>query len=177
MSVAIASQQSSKHYTSAAGKGKTLLVLDELVEIKLTGADTDGKFEMVQQVTQAGSGVPFLHAHPFQETFYVLDGEFEFYGQQDGEKYAVQGGKGFTIQIPFNAPHGFKNVGSTPGTMLAVFEPAGVMVNFFNDLGVEVDDPANPPAPTPPDMAKVGGLFQKYGFKLLENPGGPNGAH
>lgn len=152
------------------GQGRMVSVMGELVIFKLTGADTGGSIAMVEQVTQPGGGASFLHSHSPSESFYVLEGEYEYYGQNEDGKYAIRCSAGDLIHIPGGAAHGFKNVGDHPGRLFVTFEPAGVMEVFFEEIGVPVTNPTKLPAATPPDPAVIGPLFQKYGIQILEPP-------
>ncbi len=159
-------QQHLSHVGS--GQGRKVSVLGELVTFKLGGEGTAGAMAMVEQVTPPGGGVSFLHTHPPTEVFYVLDGEYEYYGQNEDGKYTIRCSAGDLIHIPGGAPHGFKNVGDHPGHLLVTFEPAGTMELFFGEIGIPVTDPTNLPPVTPPDPAVLGALFQKYNIQALE---------
>ncbi|MEJ2598612.1 MAG: cupin domain-containing protein [Anaerolineales bacterium] len=152
--------------------GRALLVLNELMTVLLSGKETNGKYAVVESITPPGGGVPLLHTHPQQETFRVLEGSYEIYGQDgDGNKYATAAPAGSMVHVPGGVPHGFRNVGNTPGKLLLTFEPAGNMEVFFEDIGIPVEDKANPPTPDgPPDMEAVLKVFARYNIHLLEAP-------
>lgn len=151
---------------------KSLLVLGELMTVLLSGKETGGKYAVVESITQPGGGVPLLHTHPQQETFFVLEGSYEIFGRdEEGNKYATPMPVGSVVHIPGGVPHGFQNVGDTPGKLLLTFEPAGNMEVFFEDIGIQVDDKANPPAlDDPPDMEAVLKAFARYNIHILEAP-------
>lgn len=152
------------------GKGKTVSVMGELVTFKLSSEDTGGTLALVEQVTQPGGGASFLHSHSPSEIFYVVDGEYEYYGLNEDGKYAIRCSSGDLVHIPGGVAHGFKNVGELPGHLLVVFEPAGTMERFFEEIGVPVTDAAAEQPGAPLDPAKVGVLFKKYGVQALELP-------
>ncbi len=107
------------------------------ITVRVTGSETNGESLVVEALSQPGGGPWFLHAHQPQETFYVLEGTFEVYGQDEhGEKYAIRAAVGDTVQVPANVPHGFKNVGDAPGRMLLIYEPAAPMLRFFQEIGI-----------------------------------------
>ena len=95
--------------------------------------------------SQPGGGPSFLHTHPPQETFYILESVFEIYGQNEQGKYAIRAPVGSVVHVPANDPHGFKNIGNSPGRMLVVYEPPDIMLEFFDDIGILVKDISNPP--------------------------------
>jgi mannose-6-phosphate isomerase-like protein (cupin superfamily) len=147
---------------------ETVMVLGVPVTTLLSGEDTDGHYAVVESVTPPGAGVPLLHTHPVQETFWIMEGEFEIYGRDAaGNKYATPVRAGEAVHVPKNSPHGFRNVGQTPGKLLFIFEPAGIMEAFFAEVGLPVADKA--PA-GPPDQEKLMQAFQKYNIELLETP-------
>ena len=155
-----------------SGNGNTLLVLSELMTVLLSGKETDGKYAMVESITRPGDGVKFLHTHPQQETFQVLEGSYEIYGRdEDGSKYATPAPAGSMVHVPGGAPHGFKNVGDTAGKLLLTFEPAGNMEIFFEEIGLPVEDKANPPIQDgPPDMEKIMQASARHGIRFVESP-------
>lgn len=76
--------RSGKHYKM---KGVTQNILD----IKISGKDTEQEVAMFEQTGLSPNGGPPLHIHPFQdEWFYVIEGEYLF---QVGEnKYKMTSG-------------------------------------------------------------------------------------
>lgn len=61
-----------------AGEGKELSVLGHTIMIKLAGDETGGMFSMWEDVTPPHGGPPPHVHHREDETFFVLEGEFEF---------------------------------------------------------------------------------------------------
>ncbi len=157
---------------AVADNGKSLLVLNELMTVLLSSKETDGKYAIVESITQPGDGVPLLHTHPQQETFLVLEGSYEIFGRdEEGNKYATPAPAGSMVHVPGGAPHGFQNVGDTPGKLLLTFEPAGNMEVLFEEIGIPVEDKANPPVmDSPPDMEALLKVFAKYELYFLEAP-------
>jgi quercetin dioxygenase-like cupin family protein len=148
---------------------KTVMVMGELITFRVTGNDTQGRYAVLESVTQPGSGVPMLHTHPEQETFYVLEGTYEIYERGPEGKRTIKATPGATVHIPAGAPHAFRNVGEMPGRLLMILEPAGNMDRFFEEIGLPVVDQANPPAPEgPPDMDALIQVMEKYGLRFLE---------
>ena len=152
-----------------SGTGETYDVIGELLTFKVTPAQTNETFAVVELLTQPGGGPP-LHTHPSAESFTILEGVFEFTGLDDGTPYTIRATPGDTLFIPGGAPHTYKAVGSTPGKTLLVFTPGVEMERFFAEAGVRVTG-AEPAAPAPPDIPALIAVAQKHGLTFL-GPGG-----
>lgn len=157
----------------AAGiPAKTYLVVGDLMKILVSRQETNGVYVVVEVSTNPGGGMPLLHKHPAQETFYILAGHFEIYRQDDqGHKVAIPAGPGTAVHIPNNAPHGFANVGDTPGRLVLVFDGVGKMDEFFAEIGIPVEDENNLPVVAgPPDMEALLQVCARYNIAFLEGP-------
>ncbi len=144
----------------AAGEGASYLIFDNLVTLKVTGAQTDGGYAVTETIVAPGGGVPGLHTHAAQETFYILAGKFAFPGP-DGA--TIHASVGDVVHVPGGMPHTNLNVGGTTARYLAVFAPAG-MDDFFAEVGEPVAYSATvPAAPGPPDMERFMAICQKHG--------------
>lgn len=139
-----------------AGAGRTVTVLGgDVVTFKVTAADTGGAFSVLETITLPGGGPP-PHVHEREdETFYVLEGEFQF---QIGRESMVAG-PGTMVIAPKGIPHSFRNIGLTPGKLLVVVSPGGFerFMQEFSEL----------PTNVPPEMAKLAAIGQKHGIKFL----------
>src|SRR6187401_2642126 len=71
--------------------------------ILLTGADTAGRYCLIDMLVPPGGGPP-PHRHDFEEMFTILEGEIEFTFR--GEPSVVRAGE--AVNIPANAPHFFR---------------------------------------------------------------------
>ncbi len=107
----------------------------------LTSKDTADRYCLIDMHVPPGGGPP-PHRHDFEETFVILDGEIE--ATFRGQKTRVVAGQ--TVHIPANAPHQFRNAGSTPARMLCICAPAG-QEDFFAQVGVPVATRTTPPPP------------------------------
>jgi mannose-6-phosphate isomerase-like protein (cupin superfamily) len=118
-------------------KGKALFALGEIATLKLSATETNSAYSLVEIKSVPGGGPAFLHTHSPQETFWILEGDYEIYGRdENGKKYAIAAPAGATVHVPGNVPHGYRNVGKTMGKVLAMYEPATDMLDFFNEIGV-----------------------------------------
>lgn len=138
----------------ARGEGRAQNVLGDRQMVKVTGADTDGTFALVENHNPPGVGIPPHIHHREDELFYVIDGQVEF--TLDGEP--VVGEAGTTVFLPKGTPHAFRVVGDVPARMLTLLVPAG-LEGLFEELA------ALPPGPPDPDM--VASLATPYGIEFL----------
>jgi quercetin dioxygenase-like cupin family protein len=129
------------------GDGRTLLVGGgDCVTYKVRSAETDGSYFCFEVSTTPGFGPP-LHTHSYRELFYVLEGEYEFTFERDGELETVTGVPGTAVAVPPDVPHTFKNASGAPARLLFVHQPAA-LEEFFEEFGVPVEEngDAEPPA-------------------------------
>jgi quercetin dioxygenase-like cupin family protein len=100
--------------------------------VLVNGDDTDGKYTLIDMHVPPGGGPP-PHRHDFEEMFTVLEGEVEltFRGQQLVAK------AGETVNVPANAPHGFRNASSDAVRLLCLCAPSG-QEEFFAEVGQPV---------------------------------------
>ncbi|QDT11651.1 quercetin 2,3-dioxygenase [Stieleria marina] len=140
----------------APGSGMQYDVLGgDQITIKATAKDTGGAMTILETTVPAGAGPP-RHMHSREsETFYVLEGEFEF--EVDGE--TTRASVGAFLSAPPNVPHQFRNVADQPGRLLIVCQPGG-----FEDF---VSDFASLPTDQPPDMARMAQIGADHGVTFL----------
>ena len=148
------------------GEGNSYWVVGDFITIKVTGKDTQGAFAVVETTTPPQVGPP-PHVHSREdETFYVLEGTFEF----------LTGNRTFTatagamVHGPRGIPHTFKNVGNTTGKLLVIATPAG-FEEFIAEVGAPASDAASPPPPpSPAEIEHLAGVAHKYGLQLVGPP-------
>jgi len=148
------------------GEGEHWLVGADVTTIKASGHDTSGDLLILEVTVPPGGGPPFLHRHAYSETFRFLEGEFEVSTvDEDYAPSTVEVAAGDAVSVPSMAWHNFKNVGTTPGTFLAIHSPA-VMETFIREVGRRIEDPHNPPQPQGPpseeEMHKVMEVIGRY---------------
>jgi quercetin dioxygenase-like cupin family protein len=102
-------------------------VNQNIIDVKISGKDTDGDLLVFEQTSLTqGKGVP-LHVHPLQdEIFYVLQGEYYFQVGEDKHRLTV----GDSIFLPRKVPHAWTQV-SEKGKLTVILQPAGKLENFF----------------------------------------------
>ncbi|CAN5439155.1 hypothetical protein BH10BAC2_BH10BAC2_39070 [soil metagenome] len=120
-------------------------VNSNILDLKVSGSDTDGGIAIFEQTSLSqGKGTP-LHVHLTQdEVFYVQEGSYRFMVGED--KFALTAGD--SIFMPRNVPHAWTQV-SEKGKMTVIFQPAGKMENFFVTVAALTHEP------TPAEMAQI----------------------
>jgi len=109
--------------------GEVWNVFGEKIVCKVTGAETFGRFSVVEETSPPNSVVPPHFHQATDEIIYVLEGSYEF--QIDGKLQIA--GKGDMVVIPRQTPHGFRNLLGTQSKLLAVVTPSG-FENFFAEI-------------------------------------------
>jgi quercetin dioxygenase-like cupin family protein len=169
-SSAIPADDPNRKLTIADPDGAGMLhisVVGDTYTILVSGAQTAGRYCLVDMLVPDGSGPP-PHRHDFEEMFTLLEGELEFTFR--GNKTTLKAGE--TINIPANAPHVFKNRSGKTVRMLCMCTPAG-QDEFFMEVGQPVAARTSP-APKLDKAAeaafikKVIALAPKYRTELLK---------
>src|SRR5215469_11848144 len=142
-----------------AGAGKALSVGTDIVTFKLPGGTTAGAFFLAEATVPPQGGAP-LHAHVAQETFYILGGDFEIRGRAQ----VIRASAGSIVHIPSNAPHGYTNVGRSPGRILLMLTPAGKAEQFFEEIGRPLGTDTE--SPSTPDLHTLLKIMKKYNVTL-----------
>ena len=83
--------------------GRVLAVLDDRVTVKMAPEDTDHAWELFELAGPAASGPP-LHAHPWRESYYVLEGVLDV--QIAGRRETLTAGA--VAIVPPGVAHTFK---------------------------------------------------------------------
>ena len=124
-------------------------VFGESIEILTTGEMTVGRSCMLVQTSPPGGGPP-PHSHKNEdETFFVLEGDFEIFSGGEWHKLlpeqAAPGNRG--------AIHTFRNAGTTDGKILIVACPGGVE-KYLEEISV---------LSIPQDMPQLLAISDRYG--------------
>jgi quercetin dioxygenase-like cupin family protein len=146
------------------GEGRSLWVLGELVTYKTTSDQTGGAYSLFEVTTQPGNGVPPHVQHREDESFYVLEGEYEFLDDAGG---TTRAGAGSLIYVPRGNLHAHKNVGTTTGRLLVSQTPGGLHESFFEEVGEPTMDGSKPlVSEGPQDMKRIIAIAVKYGIEI-----------
>jgi quercetin dioxygenase-like cupin family protein len=132
-------------------------VLQERITI-LADHDGTGSYEFFVHEAEQGAGPP-PHFHPWDEAFFVIEGEVEF---AYGDRLKTLGPGGF-IHFPAGTVHGFRYASPT-ARMAAISSRAGA-AGFFTALDREVG--------AVPDFPKIVALANQHRVELPPPPGAP----
>src|SRR6187431_1190274 len=114
----------------SSGEGKSVNVIGNALTIRLHGRDTAGVLSVVESVDQPGGGPPPHIHHREDETFQVMEGEYEI--SCGGKTFTAR--KGATIFAPRGVPHSYRYVGHMPGRLMVTLTPAG-FERFIEEVG------------------------------------------
>ena len=120
--------------------------------VLLRSEQTEGQLSVIETAPARGVGPP-LHHHPFDEAFYVLDGQLTFQLRDE----LLTAGPGELVFAPRRVPHTFANLSDAPARQLIVCTPAGFERYFArmaaDHQGVDPPDWALQPLP---EVTRVG---------------------
>jgi quercetin dioxygenase-like cupin family protein len=139
--------------------GKSVNILGIPMLIRIHGRDTGGTVSVVESHDVTGGGPPPHIHHREDETFQILEGEYEW--TVGGKTFIAK--KGATIFAPRGVPHTYRYLGATPGRLMCVINPSG-FEGFFEEIGALSPQQQS-------DIPRVMGIAQKYGLEILPPPG------
>jgi quercetin dioxygenase-like cupin family protein len=152
------------HIPPGEGRRRSLWVMGEMVTCKVTSDQTSGAYSLFEITTQPGDGPPPHVQHWEDESFYVLEGEYEFL---DETGRTIRAGVGSLIYVPRGNLHTHKNVGEGVGRMLVSQTPGGSHERFFEEVGKLVDGQAGTLfSEDQPDVASIVAIAAKYGIEI-----------
>ena len=129
---------------------KSFPVLGDQVDILVTGEMSGGQSTTLLETSPPGGGPP-PHGHKNEdETFFVVQGEYELL--VDGKW--VKGYPGDCFYRARGTVHGFRNSGTTTGKMLIFVHPGG-FENYLEQLA---------PLSVPADLPKLIEISNRYGI-------------
>jgi quercetin dioxygenase-like cupin family protein len=133
---------------------KTFAVFGEPVEVLVPGEATGGFSTTLTQVSPPGGGPP-PHSHMNEdETFYVLEGEYEFF---DGSAWH-KAEPGRAVHAMRGSVHTFRNAGTAAGKMLVFVSPAG-LEKYLEEISV---------LSMPEDAAQLFAISERYGIAFAQ---------
>jgi quercetin dioxygenase-like cupin family protein len=146
------------------GEGiRSLWVFGELVIYKTKSEQTGGAYSLFEVATQPGYGSPSHVQHREDESFYVLEGEYEFL--VEGRTLRVRTGS--LVYVPKGNLHAHGNVGEGIGRMLVSQTPGGLHERFFEEIGEEIKEGSTPTvSEDPPDMERIARIAAEYGIEM-----------
>jgi quercetin dioxygenase-like cupin family protein len=138
--------------TLAPGAGDTHQLLSSTIVWKTTANDTNGHYNMFEMSEHEGGGAP-VHSHPWEETFYILEGEIEMLLGDRREVF----GTGSVVHVPANAIHAFR-VCSPIARALVITAPGNVEA-FYREAGAKLTS-------LPPDPIVMQEIAEKHQLHL-----------
>lgn len=130
-------------------EGESFNVADSTFTTKISGKETNGQWIMYEIAASVGYKPP-LHSHPWDETFYILEGEIEI---QVGSLKTMSK-VGSVMFVPTNVPHTYK-ICSQIARFLVILAPASADV-FYREYGEK--------STAPPTLEDLQYFRNKYGI-------------
>ncbi|HEY3863966.1 MAG TPA: cupin domain-containing protein [Verrucomicrobiae bacterium] len=145
---------------ASPGGGTKVNIFGIPLIIRIYGRDTGGVISAVESHDVPGGGAPPHTHHREDETFQILEGEYEFV--IDGKTLSAP--KGTTIFAPRGLTHAYRYLGKTPGRLLCCITPSG-FEGFFEEIGALTQQEQQ-------DIPRVIEIGKKYGLDF-PSPGQP----
>jgi mannose-6-phosphate isomerase-like protein (cupin superfamily) len=159
-------------YELKPDEGDAFWLAGMLQTVKIGGADTGGRYGLIEVVVPHGLGSPW-HVHIDEdEWFYVLEGNLTVYV---GDARVDLKPDGFAFG-PKGVPHTF--IGAGPGPTRALVGLAPVQFEgFLREVGQPAPARMLPPRPAGPplDPARLASIAKRHGVVILGPPGPPAG--
>ena len=157
--------QTTQGYILGADEGEAFWFNGGLGLVKATGAQTEGRFSVVEFRLPKGFASP-VHIHRGDDEFFiVLSGDVRF---QLGEEI-VEGTTGSLVYGPREVPHAF-HVDSPQARLLLMFGPAGTD-GLFREAGRPAEALTLPPADEPvPDRELLMKIAKSHGQEIVGPP-------
>jgi mannose-6-phosphate isomerase-like protein (cupin superfamily) len=114
------------------GEGRQIDLGGFTMTVKADGVVTGGAFTLLEAEEPPHFGPPLHIHHGVSEAFYVLEGEYRIFIDEEESRCPA----GSFIFIPAETPHGFQ-VGDVPSRKLNVYLPAS-MIAYFDDLSAAI---------------------------------------
>jgi mannose-6-phosphate isomerase-like protein (cupin superfamily) len=131
---------------------------DSHMTLKIAGAATGDALSFYEYVSEPKVAGPPQHVHRgHDETFYVVDGMYEFTLGTE----VVEAGPGSFLFVPRGTPHTFRNVGLGSGRFVGTFAPAR-FAEYFRELADIIDRTG-----APPDRDEWAELYGKYDTSFI----------
>lgn len=138
----------------SAGEGDSFQMLSHTFTYKVKPEDTRGQWLMYEATDTVGNGAP-LHSHPWEETFYILEGELEI--QLSDQAFTAQAGA--TVYFPENTVHAFRVCSET--VRILVIMPA-YADGFYREVGEKLTT-------LPPDPEVFQAVAANHNLQLFLN--------
>jgi quercetin dioxygenase-like cupin family protein len=108
----------------------------DVIEFKMTSADSDGALVAYDVTFAPGGGPPMLHRHDAFEMFCVSTGQLAFYLEDErGQTARHLTGPGSVVAIPGGREHTVRNESDEQARAFAVLSPGAEMERFARGAG------------------------------------------
>ena len=142
--------------------GERVWIAGDTMWFKATAAETGGAYTLIEVLASPGGGPPpHIHAHE-EESFFVLEGEFEI---TIGERL-VHATPGTFALVPRGTVHRFRCVGERPGRILLLFTPGG-LERFFREAGTAATHDGPAPAIDAAEISRTEAAAARYGLRVV----------
>jgi quercetin dioxygenase-like cupin family protein len=144
------------------GEGTSFWLLTDLFTFKVVGDDTNGALTVAELTAVPEMGPPpHIHRHS-DETFYVLEGTFDF--SLAGQPFSA--GAGSFVHLPKGVVHTHSAGGGAPARAVVMQSPAGVE-RFIMEAGQPATDRSIRPAPpSMSELQRVVAIALKHGIEV-----------
>jgi len=115
-------------YVLLPGEGRAIDLGNFAMQVKATDQDSGGAFTLLEATEPPDFGPPMHIHHDAAEAFYVLEGEYLIFIEDEEFRCPT----GSFVYMPAEIRHGFR-VGKVASRKLNVYLPAA-MVGYFDDL-------------------------------------------
>lgn len=135
------------------GEGESMSVLGAGVRFLLQAEKTERSFSLMEVELPRDQGPP-PHDHPWDEAYYVLDGEVWFMVNDREQVFTT----GDFIYAPGGTLHSFRGACDKPARVLVMDAPA-TAEGFFREANREIVN-------MPEDFAKIPAIGLKHGMRF-----------
>lgn len=129
----VAGDRAKKGFKVEAGKDRFddgTNIMGGRFNLMVSAKDTDGDL-CIYHTTRQEKGGPAMHLHHLQdEWFYPMSGEF--ITQVGDDRFTLKPGD--SVFAPRGIPHAFAKINDEEAHMLVLFQPAGSMEDFFQQM-------------------------------------------
>lgn len=136
------------------GVGETIPVLGTNVRFVLEADKTNSGFSVIEVELPRDQGPP-PHEHPWDEAYYIIDGDVWFMVDGHEQVYTT----GDFLYAPGGTPHSFRGADDKPARVL-VFDAPAAAGAFFRETSREVKN-------IPEDLAKLPAIGAQYRLRFL----------
>jgi mannose-6-phosphate isomerase-like protein (cupin superfamily) len=134
-------------HITAGQAGRSWWGPGDMYTFLVTGEESDGSMFALDCLVGPGGGPP-PHRHLAEdELFTITEGTVVFTAGDVPRAVSVAE----SVFVPRGTRHSYRNEGTTPARMLAVYTPAG-MEGWFREVCTPVDDPSRLPPPVTEEL-------------------------